>query len=127
MSEKDMIIELLGIAEVVEGNTVKFTDRAKEIIMDLAEKYRETPVYKQSRKETPEWVKTATAAEIYIQLCDRIVEAPSVIHMMIAPKILLPILWQKIQDEEGKVYFRKTAGIGKTDDVLRGAVWELTE
>lgn len=127
MSDKDMIIELLGIAEVVEGNTVKFTDRAKEIIMDLAEKYRETPVYKQSRKETPEWVKTATAAEIYIQLCDRIVEAPSVIHMMIAPKILLPILWQKIQDEEGKVCFRKTAGIGKTDDVLRGAVWELTE
>lgn len=127
MSDKDMIIELLGIAEVVEGNTVKFTDRAKEIIMDLAEKYRETPIYKQSRKETPEWVKTATAAEIYIQLCDRIVEAPGVIHMMIAPKILLPILWQKIQDEEGKVYFRKTARIGKTDDVLRGAVWEWTE
>lgn len=127
MSDKDMIIELLGIAEVTEGNTVQFTDRAKEIIMDLAEKYREAPVYKQSRKETPEWVKTATAAEIYIQLCDRIVEAPSIIHMMIAPKILLPILWQKIQDEEGKVYFRKTAGIGKTDDVLRGAVWEWTE
>lgn len=100
MSDKDMIIELLGIAEVAEGNTVQFTDRAKEIIMDLAEKYKETPVYKQSRKETPEWVKTATAAEIYIQLCDRIVEAPSVIHMMIAPKILLPILWDKIQAEQ---------------------------
>lgn len=127
MSDKDMIIELLGIAEVTEGNTVQFTDRAKEIIMDLAEKYKETPVYKQSRKETPEWVKTAMAAEIYIQLCDRIVEAPSVIHMMIAPKILIPILWQKIQDEEGKVYFRKTAGLGKTEDVLKGAVWEWTE
>lgn len=100
MSDKDMIIELLGIAEVAEGNTVQFTNRAKEIIMDLAEKYRETLVYKQSRKETPEWVKTATAAEIYIQLCDRIVEAPSVIHMMIAPKILLPILWDKIQAEQ---------------------------
>lgn len=100
MSDKDMIIELLGIAEVTEGNAVQFTDRAKEIIMDLAGKYKETPVYKQSRKETPEWVKTATAAEIYIQLCDRIVEAPSVIHMMIAPKILLPILWDKIQEEQ---------------------------
>lgn len=100
MSDKDMIIELLEITEVSEGNTVQFTDRAKEIIMDLAEKYKETPVYKQSRKEMPEWVKTATEAEIYIQLCDRIVEAPSVIHMMIAPKILLPILWDKIQAEQ---------------------------
>ena len=38
MSDKDMIIELLGIAEVAEDGTVDFTDRAKEIIMDLAEK-----------------------------------------------------------------------------------------
>jgi hypothetical protein len=62
MSDKDMIIELLGIAEVAEDGTVDFTDRAKEIIMDLAEKYRKTPIYEQAKKETPEWVNTATAA-----------------------------------------------------------------
>lgn len=66
MSDKDMIIELLGIAEVAEDGTVDFTDRAKEIIMDLAEKYRKTPIYEQAKKETPDWVNTATAAEIYI-------------------------------------------------------------
>ena len=82
MSDKDMIIELLGIAEVAEDGTVDFTDRAKEIIMDLAEKYRKTPIYEQAKKETPDWVNTATAAEIYIQMCDRIVEAPTVTHMI---------------------------------------------
>lgn len=102
MSDRDLMIELLGIAEVTQGNKVQFTDRAKEIIEELAEKYRETPVYKQSQKETPEWVNTATAAEIYIQLCDRIVNAPTIAHMLIAPKILLPILWEKIQDEQEK-------------------------
>ena len=40
MSEKELIIELLGIAEIEEDGTVDFTDRAKEIIMDLSEKYR---------------------------------------------------------------------------------------
>ena len=115
MNEKDMIIELLEIAEVTKGGTVDFSERAKEIIMDLAEKYRETPVFKQSQKETPEWVGTATAADIYIQLCDRIINAPSTIHMMIVPKILIPVLWEKIQTEEGKVYFRKTAALGKTE------------
>lgn len=102
MSDKDLIIELLGIAEVTEGNKVQFIDRAKEIIKELAEKYRGTPVYKQSQKEKPEWVDTATAEEIYIQLCDRIVKAPTTLHMMIAPKILLPILWDKIQAEQEK-------------------------
>lgn len=63
MSDKDMIIELLGIAEVAEDRTVDFTDRAKEIIMDLAEKYRKTPIYERAKKETPDWVNTATAAE----------------------------------------------------------------
>ncbi len=102
MSDKDLIIELLGIAEVAEDGTVDFTDRAKEIIEELAKKYRKTPIYKQAKKETPEWVSTATAAEIYIQMCDRIVNAPTTAHMLIAPKILLPILWEKIQEEKEK-------------------------
>lgn len=102
MSDKDLIIELLEIAEVAEDGTVDFTDRAKEIIEELAKKYRKTPIYKQAKKETPEWVDTATAAEIYIQMCDRIVNAPTTAHMLIAPKILLPILWEKIQEEKGK-------------------------
>ena len=102
MSDKDLIIELLGIAEVAEDGTVDFTDRAKEIIEELAKKYRKTPIYKQAKKETPEWVNTATAAEIYIQMCDRIVNAPTMAHMLIAPKILLPILWEKIQEEKEK-------------------------
>lgn len=102
MSDRELIIELLRIAEVTQGNKVQFTDRAKEIIEELAERYRETPIYKQSQKETPEWVETATAEEIYIQLCDRIIKAPTTLHMLIAPKILLPILWDKIQAEQEK-------------------------
>lgn len=110
MSDRELIVELLGSAEVTQGNKVQFTDRAKEIIEELAEKYRETPVYKQSQKETPEWIKTATAEEIYIQLCDRIVEAPTTLHMLIAPKILLPILHEKIQEEEKLKESAKAAG-----------------
>ena len=86
--------------------------------MDWAEIYIKTPIYEQAKKETPDWVNTATAAEIYIQMCDRIVEAPTVTHMIFSTKILIPILWKKIQEEEGKVYFRKTAAVGKTESLL---------
>lgn len=108
MSEKDMIIELLEIAEVAKDGTVEFSDRAKEIIKELSEKYEQTAVYKQAQAEKPDWVKETSAAGIYIQMCDRIINAPSTIHMMIAPKILLPILWEKIQAED-------TAAEGKTE------------
>lgn len=100
MSEKDLIIELLGIAEVSEDGKVDFSERAREIIKDLAEKYRQSYIYKESEKEKPEWVDTATAGEIYLQMCERIVSAPITALMLAAPKILLPILWDKLQAEE---------------------------
>lgn len=119
MSEKELIIELLGIAEIAEDGTVDFTDRAKEIIMDLSEKYRKTQIYRRAVEETPEWVGTATAAEIYIQMCERIAEAPTIMHMISAAKILIPIIWKKIQEEEGQVYFIKTAAVGTTEHLLK--------
>lgn len=129
MSEKELIIELLEIADIAEDGTVDFTDRAKEIIMDLSEKYRETYLYKRAKEETPEWVDTAAAAEIYIQMCERIAEAPTVMHMISAAKILIPIIWKKIQKEEGKVYFRKTAAAGTTEYQLKlmGEILESLE
>lgn len=99
MSEKDLVIELLEIAEVEEGGKVDFTDRAKEIVKRLAAEYKESEIYKQSVKEMPEWIKTATAAEVYIQMCDRITQAPTIMHMMSAIKVLMPILWEKLQAE----------------------------
>lgn len=100
MSEKDLIIELLGSAEVSEDGKVDFSERDKEIIKELAEKYRETKIYKESEKQKPDWVESATAGEIYLQMCERITEVSAVILMIATTKILLPVIWEKIQAEE---------------------------
>lgn len=118
MSEKDLCLELLEITEVEEGGKVEFSDRAKEILLDLAAEYKESEIYKQSVKKMPEWIKTATAAEVYIQMCDRITQAPTVMHMMSAIEILIPIIWEKLQEEEGKKYFKKTSAVGTTEHIL---------
>lgn len=99
MSEKDMIIELLEITEVKDGGEVVFTDRSLEIIKELGEKYEKTPIYKQARAENPDWEGDSNAGLLYVYMCDRIVEAPTTIHMMIATKLLLPIIWAKLQQE----------------------------
>lgn len=127
MSEKELVIELLETADIAGDGTVNFTGRAKEIIMDLSEKYRKTYLYKRAEEEMPEWVDTATAAEIYIQMCERIAEAPTIMHMFSAAKILIPIIWKKIQKEEGKVYFIKTAAAGTTEHQLKLLGGEISE
>lgn len=50
-SEKDKIMELLTITEVKEGGEVIFTDRSIEILQELGQQYRETPLFKKSRQD----------------------------------------------------------------------------
>lgn len=51
-SEKDKIMELLTITEVKEGGEVIFTDRSIEILQELGQQYKETPLFKKSRQDT---------------------------------------------------------------------------
>ena len=99
MSERDMIIELLTITEVKDSGEVVFTDRSIEIIKELGERYAQTPIYKKSRAENPDWEGDANAGLLFVYMCNRIEEAPTTIHMMISTKLLLPMIWEKLQEE----------------------------
>lgn len=120
MSEKDMIIELLEITKIEEDSTVVFTERSIEIITELGNKYAQTALYKSERAKNPDWEGDTNAGYLFIYMCDRIVEAPSVIHMMITPKLLLPIILEKLQEERGEVFITKTAAVGKTETTTEG-------
>lgn len=52
-SEKDKIMELLTVTEVKEGGEVTFTDRSIEILQELGQQYKETPLFKKSRQDKP--------------------------------------------------------------------------
>lgn len=54
-SEKDKIMELLTVTEVKEGGEVTFTDRSIEILQELGQQYKETPLFKKSRQDNPDW------------------------------------------------------------------------
>lgn len=123
MSDKDKIMELLEITEIKKDNSVVFTDRSIEIITELGNKYEQTELYKRERANNPDWEGDSNAGLLFVYMCDRIVEAPSIIHMMIAPKLLLPIILEKLQEETDTVFIIKTAAVGKTEDILRGKIW----
>lgn len=112
-----MVIELLEITEVKDSGEVVFTDRSLEIIKELGEKYAQTPLYKKLRAENPDWEGDSNVGLLYVYMCERIAEAPSVIHMMIAPKLLLPIILEKLQEETGQILESKTAAVGKSEIV----------
>lgn len=116
-SDRDLTMELLEIAELKEGPTVDFSERALEIIEELAKRFKLRPMYLLSIKDKPEWVDKATSAEIYFQMCERIMSAPTAMHILSAPTILIPILWEKIQEEQQAVNEADTAAVQDTGEV----------
>lgn len=101
-SEKDKIMELLTITEVKEGGEVIFTDRSIEILQELGQQYKETPLFKKSRQDNPDWEGDANAGLLFVYMCERLTEAPSRIHTMIVPAnmTLLTANLEVIKNEE---------------------------
>lgn len=68
-SEKDKIMELLTITEVKEGGEVIFTDRSIEILQELGQQYKETPLFKKSRQDNPDWEGGMPTQAYYSCIC----------------------------------------------------------
>lgn len=98
-SEKDKIMELLTVTEVKEGGDVIFTDRSIEILQELGQQYKETPLFKKSRQDNPDWEGDTNAGLLFVYMCERLTEAPSRIHTMIVCKLMIPLIWEKLEQE----------------------------
>lgn len=92
-------MELLTVTEVKEGEEVIFTDRSIEILQELGQQYKETALFKKSREDNPDWEGDANAGLLFVYMCERLTEAPSRIHTMIVCKLMIPLIWEKLEQE----------------------------
>lgn len=97
MEEK--IIKIMQLVQIKKDNTVEFSEEAKKLIHEVAEKCRKLPVYKDNIDKTDIYKADITAGEIYLDMCLKIVNAPTQIHMMAVPKMMLPVIDDKLQEE----------------------------
>ena len=98
-SEKDKIMELLTVTEIKEGGEVIFTDRSIEILQELGQQYKETPLFKKSRQDNPDWEWDANAGLLFLYIVERLMETQSRIHTMIVCKLMIPLIWEKLEQE----------------------------
>ena len=98
-SEKDKIMELLTVTEVKEGGEVTFTDRSIEILQELGQQYKETPLFKKSRQDNPDREGDANAGLLFVYMCERLTEATSRIHTIMVCKLMIPLIWEKLEQE----------------------------
>ena len=83
MEEK--IIKILELVQTKDDGTV--------------EKCRILPIYQQNKEKVNTYKDGMTAKQVYIDMCFKIVNAPTQIHMMMAPKLILPVIDDLLQAE----------------------------
>lgn len=51
------------------------------------------------REDNPDWEGDANAGLLFVYMCERLTEAPSRIHTMIVCKLMIPLIWEKLEQE----------------------------
>lgn len=98
MKIDDLIYELLEEPVVQEDDSIVFTSRSIELIHKIAEECNTISTVKKIQHKREEYAKGLSAEEIYIDMLIKIAYAPTSIHMRIAPKMLIPIISQKLKE-----------------------------
>lgn len=73
------------------------TPKMKELIHEIGEACKESAVAVQAKDVIPEWIEDATPEDIYIHMLAKIYDAPTMVHMICVPRILIPIIDDKLQ------------------------------
>lgn len=95
-----MVEELLGKDIVKSDNTVTFSNEAKQLIHEIAEKCSIIPIVDETREQAEEYARGLSAEQVYTDMLYKIVEAPTRIHMRVSARMLIPIIDQKLQSAE---------------------------
>ena len=95
-----MVEELLEMDIVKSDNTVTFSNEAKQLIHEIAEKCSIIPIVDETREQAEEYARGLSAEQVYTDMLYKIVEAPTRIHMRVSARMLIPIIDQKLRDAE---------------------------
>ena len=97
MNLNEKILEVLETCMVKTGESVEFSDKARELIHETAKECRKTRIYQKNIDKRKAYEEGLTAAEVYLDMCDKIINAPTTLHMQAVPIILIPVIDDKLQ------------------------------
>lgn len=97
----DVLMEkLLEEPTETDDGRIAFTDRAVELIHQIADECKDIPIVKETKEQAEEYGKDLSAEEVYYDMLHKIVEAPTALHMRACVRILMPIISRKLKERE---------------------------
>ncbi len=95
-----MIERLLDMDIVGENNSITFMDKTKQLIHEISEECMKATLIVKNKDRMDEYGKELSAEEVYVDMLRKIVDAPTSLHMVMTARMLIPIIDQKLREEE---------------------------
>lgn len=92
----EMVIELLGI-EIPRDAKFVLSDEMIILIHKIAKECKNNLFTQKSLKSAEEYAAGLTAEDIYIDMLHKIVDAPTSLHMRMVPRVLIPLISEKLK------------------------------
>ena len=98
MDIDEMIGQLLDMELSGEDGRITFSKEAEGLIHRIAEKCSTIPIVKETQEQAEAYAQGLSAEQIYIDMLEKIVQAPTRIHMRIVARMLIPIINRKLKE-----------------------------
>lgn len=95
-----MIERLLHMELVGKDNEVIFTDEARQLIHEISEECMKTTIILDNKDRAEDYGRELSAEDVYVDMLLKIVQAPTTVHMLMSAILLIPIIDQKLREEE---------------------------
>lgn len=93
------------LEEYVNCGEKYISDRCKDMLFELEPVCRETGIFKTAGRdfqEAPEFLKCKTSLELFRHMFLKIVFAPTWLHAAGTPRLMIPLICERLRQEDGK-------------------------
>lgn len=94
----NMLESVLEGSDKISGN-IRFSEEAKVLISDLAEKARKTDTYKENEEKGRQFLGAMSPENMFNHMTAKILEAPTEIHMIMSVILMIPFIDEAIKKE----------------------------
>lgn len=98
MDIDEMIGQLLDMELAGEDGKITFSKEAERLIHRIAEKCSTIPIVKETHEQVKAYAEELSPEQIYTDMLEKIVQAPTRIHMRVAARMLIPIIDRKLKE-----------------------------
>ena len=79
------------------------SDKVRDMLMEMEPACRETSIFKhqgRSLERSPEFMQMSSSLELLRHMCIKIVNAPTAIHLSAVPRLMIPIICERLRKED---------------------------